>query len=69
MFINKMIMGGESKDKEEPILEYSFFSIVWVVIRAKFSAYLRLPGILIWRRKLRSKGLNLSVLESWIMKG
>lgn len=67
-FLNKMILEGEINVKEEPILKYSFLSIAWAVIRAKFWAYLQLPGILIWRRKLISKGLDLSVLEPWIMK-
>ena len=68
-FINKMIMREESIKNEEPILKYSFLSILFAVIRAKFSAYLSLPYILIWRRKLKSKGLDLSILESWIIKG
>jgi len=68
-FLNKKIMGGEINEKEETILKYSFLSIAWAAIHAKFSAYLKLPVILIWRRKLRSKGLDFSVLEPWIMKG
>ena len=68
IFLNKMFMGGEINVKEEPILKYSLFSIAWAVIRAKFSAYLKLPGIIIWRRKMSSKGLDIAVLESWIME-
>jgi len=67
-FINKMITSGEINTKEEPILKYSFMSIFLAVIRAKLSAYLKLPNILIWRKGLRSKGLNLSVIEPWILK-
>ncbi len=67
-FINKMIIGEESSKKKDPILKYSFFSIVFAVVRAKFSAYLRFPYIIIWRRKLKLKGLDLSVLEKWILK-
>ncbi len=68
MFINKMIRKEESERQVEPILRYSLLSIVFAVIRAKFSAYLKLPYILIWRGKLKSKGLDLSTLESWIIK-
>jgi GT2 family glycosyltransferase len=67
-FINKIIKGGESNDKEEPILKYSFLSIVWAVIRAKFSAYLKLPYIIMRRRRFKSRGLDMTVLESGIMK-
>jgi len=68
LFINKIIKRGEKGAKEEPILKYSFLSIVFAVIRAKFSAYLKLPYIFILRRKLKSKGLDLSVIEPWIIK-
>ncbi|MCX9083191.1 MAG: glycosyltransferase family 2 protein [Candidatus Methanoperedens sp.] len=69
IFINKIFLGSEINEKEEPILKYSLFSIAWAVIRAKFSAYLKLPWIITWRRKMRSKGLDFSGMESWIMKG
>ncbi len=68
MFINKMIRKEESERQVEPILRYSLLSIVFAVIRAKFSAYLKLPYILICRGKLKSKGLDLSTTESWIIK-
>jgi GT2 family glycosyltransferase len=65
-FIDKMIKREKFNEDEEPILKYSFLSIVLAIIRAKFSAYLKLPYILLWRRKLNSKGLDISILESWI---
>lgn len=68
MFINKMISSKAINTNEEPILKYSFVSIFFAVIRAKISAYVKLPNILILRRGLRSKGLDLSVLEPWILK-
>ncbi|NJD76620.1 MAG: glycosyltransferase family 2 protein [Candidatus Methanoperedens sp.] len=67
-FITKIIKRKESINNE-PILKYSFLSIVFAVIRAKFSAYAKLPHIIIWRRKLKPRGFDLSVLDCWIIKG
>ena len=67
LFIKKLL--GKDRTNEEPILSYSFFSVAYAVLRAKFSAYKKLPHILTQRRKFKSKGLDLSVLEPWIIKG
>jgi len=68
-FLNKLIMGKDNKENKDPILNYSFLSIVSAVIRAKLSAYGKLHLIIRQRNKLRSKGADIKVLEPWIMKG
>lgn len=59
---------GMAPAKEEPVLNYSFRSILFAVLRAKLSAYAKLPHMLNQRMKLRSKGADFSRLDQWIIK-
>ncbi|CAG0971146.1 N-acetylglucosaminyl-diphospho-decaprenol L-rhamnosyltransferase [Methanosarcinales archaeon] len=59
---------GKTPEKEEPVLNYSFRSILFAVFRAKLSAYAKLPHILNQRMKLRSNGADFSRLDRWIIK-
>lgn len=59
---------GVIPDKEEPVLNYGFISILFAVFRAKLSAYSKLPRILKQRMKLRSKGADFSAIPRWIIK-
>lgn len=67
LFIHKSLK--KDKPNKEPILSYGFFSIASAVLRAKFSAYWKLPRIIAQRRKLKLNGVDMSVLEPWIIKG
>ncbi|MFZ3383838.1 MAG: glycosyltransferase family 2 protein [Candidatus Methanoperedens sp.] len=67
LFIHKLLK--KDKHNKEPILSYGFFPVASAVLRAKFSAYRKLPGIINQRRKLKLKGLDRSVLTPWIIKG
>lgn len=73
LFVNKLI-GKDShendcRENDEPVLNYNFISIVSAVLRAKLSAYSKLPDMLLQRRKLRLKGADLSKIDRWIIKG
>ncbi|VVB56312.1 Glycosyltransferase AglI [uncultured archaeon] len=59
---------GKTPEKEEPVLNYSFLSILFAVLRAKLSAYEKLPHMLNQRMKLRSNGADFSRLDRWIIK-
>ncbi|NJD54175.1 MAG: glycosyltransferase family 2 protein [Candidatus Methanoperedens sp.] len=59
---------GITPEKEEPVLNYSFRSVLFAVLRAKLSAYEKLPHMLNQRMKLRSKGADFSRLNRWIIK-
>ncbi len=54
---------------EEPVLNNSFISVVFAVLRAKFFAYIKFPHVLMQRWKLRRKGADMSLVEAWIIKG
>ncbi len=68
-FFNKLIMRKDNKENKDPIFNYSFLSIISAVIRAKLSAYGKLYNMVEQRKKLRSKGADMSALEPWIIKG
>jgi len=59
---------GKTPEKEEPVLNYSFRSILFAVFRAKLSAYAKLPHMLNQRMKLRSNDVDFSRLDRWIIK-
>ncbi len=65
LFLKKSI--GRTPEKEEPVLNYSFLSILSAVLRAKLSAYAKLPHVLNKRMKLRSKGADFSAIARWII--
>ncbi|MDP3103608.1 MAG: glycosyltransferase family 2 protein [Candidatus Methanoperedens sp.] len=67
-FFNKLIMRKDNKENIDPIFNYSFLSIISAVIRAKLSAYGKLHNMVKQRKKLRSKGADMSALEPWIIK-
>src|SRR3972149_7682480 len=52
MFFNRLSGKGVNKDNE-PILNYSLFSVVNAIMRAKLSAYAKLPQMFLKRRKLK----------------
>ncbi len=66
LFLKKLI--GKDPEKEEPVLNYSFLSILFAVLRAKVSAYASLPHVLNRRMKLRSSGGDFSAISRWIIK-
>lgn len=67
LFFNKF--NQKIDGDKEPVLNYSFISIVLAVLRAKISAYAVLPYIIKQRMKFRSLGADLSLLKPWIIKG
>ena len=66
LFFKNLI--GINPEKEEPVLNYSFLSILSAVLRAKLSAYTKLPIVLNQRMKLRSRGADFSKLPHWILR-
>lgn len=68
-FLNKLIVKKDNKEIKNPIFNYSFLSIVSAIIHAKLSAYKKLHHMVKQRKKLISKGADLSVLDPWILKG
>ncbi|PWB56958.1 MAG: glycosyltransferase family 2 protein [Candidatus Methanoperedenaceae archaeon] len=66
LFFRKMI--GLIPVKEEPVLNYSFVSILFAVIKAKFAAFIGLPHILNQRSKFSSRRREFSSLSRWIIK-
>lgn len=69
LFLNKLIGKDMRQDNDDPVLNYGFHSVISAVLRAKLSAYARLPHILTERRKLLSNGRDLSVIEPMIIPG
>ena len=69
LFLGKLVRANERDCIDEPVLKYSFISIVSAVVRAKLDAYLQLPCIIAQRRQLHSKGADMSALKPWIIKG
>ena len=59
---------GINPEKEEPVLNYSFLSILSAVLHAKLSAYTKLPIVLNQRMRLRSRGADFSKLPRWILR-
>lgn len=59
---------GRPQEKEEPVLNYSFRSILFAVLHAKFSAYIKLPKIMNKRMRFHSKGGNFSEVSRWIIR-
>ncbi len=66
LFIKRLI--GKTSSTEDPVFNYSFLSIFLAVLKAKLSAYKKLPHILNQRLRFRSKNLHISLLASWISK-
>ena len=68
-FLNKLIVRKSIKENRDPIFNYSFISIISAVFRAKISAYGKLHYMIMQRKKLISKGADMSAIGPWIIKG
>jgi GT2 family glycosyltransferase len=66
LFLKNFI--GKTPEKEEPILNYSFRSILFAALSAKIAAYMKLPHILNKRMKYHSSGGNFSEVSRWIIR-